>query len=142
MMNWKLGLACAFCCQRRARAPKSCADEMEIRPFVSGQISILADRRVMLSIGLSRWSRIVTSSMMIRSRKPKSTLPTLTSVPSASLKTVDTLLPTDCWTTGSRRTAAVNKFRAITVQMTMLIILFSIFTWQKYNILSVFLQNF
>ena len=140
--NWKLGFVSAFCCQRRAWAPKSCADEMEIRPLVSGRISTLADRRVMFSISRLCWSRIVTSSMMIRSRKPKSTRPMLTSVPRASLKTADTLLPTDCWTIGSRRTAAVNKFRAITVQMTMLIIRFSIFTWQKYNILSGFLQNF
>ena len=55
----------------------------------------------------------------------------LTDVLSASLRNEETLLPTDCWTTGSRRTAAVNRFRAITVQMTMLIIRFMIFTWAK-----------
>ena len=51
MTNWKLGLASAFCCHRRAWAPKSCAEDMEMRPCVNGQISIFADKRVMTSIG-------------------------------------------------------------------------------------------
>ena len=51
MINWKFGFDCAFCCHRRAWAPKSCAEDMEIRPCVSGRISILADRREINSMG-------------------------------------------------------------------------------------------